>query len=58
VNFTSSSNCFCIKNAFTKSFVPFKLVLDWVSIFRKIRGLGATKPKTRGTIEVDGGLFS
>jgi hypothetical protein len=47
MNFTSSSNCFCIKNAFTNSFIHFESVLDWASNSRKVRGPDAINPKTQ-----------
>jgi hypothetical protein len=47
MNFTSSINCFCIKNAFTNSFIHFESVLDWASISGKLRGLCARYPRHR-----------
>jgi hypothetical protein len=47
MNFTSSSNSFCIKNAFTNSFIHFESVLDWASNSRKVRGPNVINPKTQ-----------
>jgi hypothetical protein len=58
VNFLSSSNCFCIKNTFTNSFIHFKQVLDWASIFRKTRGFHERCPKTQADSAADCGLTS
>jgi hypothetical protein len=58
MNFTSSSNCFCIKNAFTNSFIHFESVLDWASNSRKVRGPDAINPKTQTNPPMDGGLVS
>jgi hypothetical protein len=58
MNFTSSSNCFCIKNAFTNSFIHFESVLDWASNSRKVRGPNAINPKTQTNPPMDDGLVS
>jgi hypothetical protein len=51
-----SSNCFCIKNAFTNSFILIFPSLDCASISGKHRGSGAKDPKTQTTHQVDCGL--
>ena len=58
MNFPSSSNCFCIKNTFTNSFIHFKQVLDWASISVKHRGLGERIPRPSEQLSMDGGLIS
>jgi hypothetical protein len=45
MNYLSSSNYFHIKNLFSILFIQFKRVLDWASIIRKVRGLGARIPR-------------
>ena len=57
MNYLSSSNYFHIKNPFSILFIQFKRVLDWASIIRKVRGLGARIPRHSVQYPQDGGLI-
>jgi hypothetical protein len=57
MNFPSFYNLFCIKNQFLYSFLGFYYPLDWASIFRKTKGLGATKPNTQNPYERTAGCY-
>jgi hypothetical protein len=57
MNFPSSSNCFCIKIAFTNSFTYFKYALNWASITEMRRGVHGKCPKTQANTAADRGLF-
>jgi hypothetical protein len=57
MNFPSSSICFCIKIAFTNSFILIFPSLDCTTISGKHRDSGAKDPKTQTTAAMDGGLI-
>jgi hypothetical protein len=50
MNFPSSSNCFCIKIAFTNSFTYFKYVLDWAHKTREQQGLLRKSTQTQNSL--------
>jgi hypothetical protein len=57
MNFPSSSNCFCIKNTFTNSFIHFKQVLDWAQDNQRTQGPRGKIPKTQRTSARTAGWF-
>jgi hypothetical protein len=57
MDYTIPSIYFHIKIYFLINLFNLQQALDWVSISRKVRGLGASVSKTQKTHGVDGGLI-
>jgi hypothetical protein len=57
MNFPSFYDYFCIKTQFLYLFIYFYSSLDWVSNFRKVRGLGARNSRHSEQLDWIAGCF-